>query len=156
MNLTASWPYIENVARTRLQNNRGRWHVSEYGEQIETLGAAGELAARRFLGLPEKLHSKMDGGVDFYYNGLKVDVKTTHWTPRADMRYLQWRKGKPLKCDILLFVVVDMNTMQAVPVGWATKEDVLRAPINETRDYPCHEIAVSDLRPLWRLTLGKR
>ena len=43
MDLSGSWLYIERIARSRLAHNKSRYHVSEYGDGIETLGVAGEL-----------------------------------------------------------------------------------------------------------------
>ena len=53
MDLSKSWPYIVKVAERRLQNNVTERQVWEYGDDIEIMGAAGELAALRELGLPE-------------------------------------------------------------------------------------------------------
>ena len=66
MDLGAQWQYIEQVAAERLQNNKTKRHVSHYGTYIEVIGAAGELAAHRFLGLPETLHTHLDGGCDMF------------------------------------------------------------------------------------------
>ena len=56
MDLTSSWPYIEDTARNRLAHNKTSHHIYEYGDSLELLGVAGEIVARRFLGLSEELH----------------------------------------------------------------------------------------------------
>lgn len=151
MDLSASWPYLEEIASHRLANNKTTWHVSRYGTDIELLGAAGELAARRYLGLPEILGEHLDNGTDLIFRGFTVDVKATHLTPRIAFRSLQWPEWKPIKAEVVLMTAVDLKTMTAVLVGYAWKHEVSEAPINRTRDIPCHEIAIPDLHPTWEL-----
>jgi hypothetical protein len=156
MDLSQSWAYIEDVADHRLDNNKTPRHVKKYGSQIEVLGAAGELAARRFLGLDEDLHEQFDHGVDLYWRGYRVDVKSTHLTKRINHRYLQWPEWKWVKSDIVLLIGVDMRKQEAMIIGWVWKDTVLEAPVNPERDTPCHEIPVPELRPAWELwTLEK-
>ena len=107
MDLNGSWQYFESIARNRLAHNKTKRHVSMYGEGIETIGAAGELAARRFLGLEEKLHQGFDGGHDFVFAGMSVDVKATVLTPNIEYRFLQWPEKKPIRCQIILMTAVD-------------------------------------------------
>ena len=147
MDLAGSWDYIEQVAAERLRNNKTAHHVSLYGPEIETQGAAGELAARRFLGLSEQLHTHFDGGADILLNGYTIDVKTTVLTPKIGFRYLQWPHWKPLFAQIVLMTAVDMQQRSCVVIGYATKAELLRAPVNRRRDFPCREIPVRDLHP---------
>ena len=101
MDLKASWPYIVEVVRQRLAHNKTEYHISDYGTDIEILGAAGELAARRFLGVSEILHTEFDGGTDIYWNGIRIDVKATHLTPKVNHRYLQYPERKSVKADMV-------------------------------------------------------
>lgn len=151
MDLGGHWAYLENIAERRLKKNKTSRHVYRYGTEIELLGAAGELAARRFLGLDTKLHIPFDGGMDLSWRGYRVDVKTTRLTPKLNYRYLQWPKGKPIHTDIVLLIAVDMWKKEATAVGWVWSEMVRGAPINPDRDFPCHEIPVPELRPMWEL-----
>ena len=151
MDLSGSWPYIERIARSRLAHNKSRYHVSEYGDGIETLGVAGEIAARRFLGLDEKLHEGFDGGVDFVFAGCTIDVKATVLTPNVSYRFLQWPEYKPVIAQIILLTGIEPLSRRAVVLGYATQQEVRIAPINTTRFNPCHEIAVSDLHPYYEL-----
>lgn len=151
MDLSGSWAYLEEVASHRLENNKTAWHVSRYGPDIELLGAAGELAARRYLGLPEILNEHFDGGFDLFYKGYSIDVKATHLTPRLAFRSLQWPEWKPIRADIILMTAVDLKEMIAAMVGYAYKLEVLEAPINKERDIPCHEISAVLLHPTWEL-----
>lgn len=151
MDLGSYWDYLEETAASRLRNNRTSRHVYQYGADIELIGAAGELAARRFLGLSTKLHKEFDGGSDLSWRGYRVDVKATKLTPRLNYRYLQWPEGKRLKSDIVLMMAVNVNSREATVCGWAWASQVREAPINYDRDYPCHEIPVVDLHPMWEL-----
>ena len=145
MDLSASWDYVEAVTKSRLANNKTSRHVADYGTYIETIGTAGELAVRRFLKMPETLHKHFDGGSDLLWNNRRVDVKATILTPRIRFRYLQWRVGKHVKADIIMLTAVNIERRQAILVGWATPDEILRAPVNDKRDYACHEIPTCSL-----------
>ena len=151
MNLAPDWDYLKKVAERRLQNNQTIYHVDRYGDDIEVLGAAGELAARRFLGLPEKLHLTKDDGIDLYWRGWTVDVKATHMTKNLEHRFLQWPHYTPIKADIILMTAVHLKWRKATVIGFATGDEVNTAPINTERKSPCHEISVKLLHPAWRM-----
>jgi len=151
VNLGPQWTYLQKVAKSRLRNNKTIYHVDRYGTDIEVLGAAGELAARRFLGLPEKLHLDKDNGIDLYWRGWKVDVKATHMTKNLHYRFLQWPHYKPIKADIILMTAVNLRYKKATVIGFALRSEVSVAPINTKRDIPCHEISVALLHPAWRM-----
>ncbi len=147
MDLSGSWDYIQWVACERLKHNKTSHHVSVFGPEIETLGAAGELAARRFFGLNEELHTRFDGGTDFLLEGMHIDVKTTVLTRRIQRRFLQWPHWKPVKADLVLMTAVNPDRKIAVVIGYATKSEILHAPVNSLRAYPCNEIPVQELHP---------
>lgn len=155
MNLAPKWDYILKSAKTRLQNNKTIYHIDKYGTDIEVLGAAGEIAARRFLGLPEKLHLEKDNGIDLYWRGWKVDVKATHMTKYLHHRYLQWPHYKPVKADIVFMTAVHLGWKRATVVGFAMRHEIKAAPINPKRDVPCHEILTTNLHPAWMLHVLK-
>jgi hypothetical protein len=77
MNLQSDWAYILEVAERRLKYNKTPRHIASEKGRLEIIGAAGEVAARRFLGLPERLHNHFDGGVDLNWRGYRIDVKST-------------------------------------------------------------------------------
>jgi hypothetical protein len=150
MDLAPHWDYIEEIAaeRSKLNDNV---HYMKLGEDIMVLGAAGELAARLVLNLPLTLSTGFDNGIDFLIGGKRVDVKTTKLTPRLEYRYLQWPKDKPIKCDIVWLFAVDIESMNATSVGYSTARELISAPINYDRKFPCHEIPVRALKPHWWL-----
>ena len=153
MDLSGSWIYMQEIAKSRLAHNQTDRQVTEYGEGIELLGVAGEIIARRFLGLEEKLHDTFDNGIDFMYAGMRVDVKATVLTPKINFRYLQWPVWKKIRCDLILLTAIDPIGKNGTVIGYATKEELEAAPINEKRTSPCHEIPVMSLHPAWELLM---
>ena len=151
MNLSTSWEYIEKVAESRLEHNITVHHRYQYGEIIEVLGAAGELAARRFLSLNENLHDRFDGGIDIVFHGVSIDVKTTHLTRKFKHRCLQWPARKRIKADIVLMAAVDVRTKRAAIIGYAYPQEILSREVNYEREQPCYEVPVEELHPAWEL-----
>ena len=149
MDLSGDWDYIEFIADQRRALNQTPRHIPV--DYLEVIGAAGELAARRLFGMPEDLHIHFDHGKDFVWKGISVDVKATILTPKLEHRYLQWPREKRIKASIILMVAVDTETKQAVPVGYATRDEISKAPINWTRQEPCREISTRDLHQAWEL-----
>ena len=123
----------------------------DYGEIIELIGAAGEYATRQYLQISGGLHTHLDNGVDFYWHGLKIDVKATKWTPSLESFHLQWPKTKPIKCDLAILCAVDVSLKKVLIIGFATHFDIENADINYNRDYPCHEMSVQDLYPIEKI-----
>ncbi len=156
MDLSGDWPHILRVARLRLAHNQTERHISQYGDSIEIRGVAGELAARRFFNLPEKLHTEFDGGIDFRLGDKTVDVKATKLVDYIDKLHLQWPYGKPFPADIIMLTAVDLEKQTAELIGWATGEEMIAARVNPSRRDPCHEIKVTKLRPIQELLNGQR
>jgi len=155
MDLSGSWSYIESVARSRLAHNKTKHHVNDYGSYIEIIGAAGEITARRFLGLNESIHSTFDGGIDLHYLGNSIDVKATKLTPQVCRRHLQFPIWKKVKSDIILLTAISIEQKIGTVIGYALKSEVLIAEVNNGRDYPCREIPISELHPAWELIAKK-
>ncbi len=151
MDLSGSWQYIEEAARSRLSHNKTRRHVYDYGEGIEVIGVAGEIIVRRFLGLAETVHEGFDNGIDIEYFGLKMDVKATILTPSANFRFLQWPNWKKVRAELIVMTAVDPINKNGTIIGYARKEEILAAPINPNRPTPCHEIPFTELHPAWEL-----
>jgi hypothetical protein len=151
MNLGDRWPYVLAIAKARLKHNKTSRHVSQYGDTLEILGVAGELAARRLLGLPEELHTGFDGGKDLVYHGWDIDVKTTRLTNNLIERGFRWPLTKVVRADICLVMAVDVESQRAVALGWCYKVAVERAPIDH--EHNCHEVPIVELRPFWQLVV---
>jgi hypothetical protein len=151
MNLSGSWEYIEMTARSRLSHNKTKRHVYDYGESLEVIGVAGEIVARRFLGLPEQVHEGFDNGIDIDYFGIKLDVKATILTPNANYRFLQWPDWKKIRAEYIVMTVIDPINKLGTVIGYARKNEIFNAPINPARHTPCHEIPFTELHPAWEL-----
>jgi hypothetical protein len=151
MDLSGSWDYIIEIARSRLAHNKTSHHVSDFGDGIELIGVAGEIVARRFLGMPETIHARFDGGVDLRYGGYKVDVKATVLTPNISHRFLQWPENKRIKSDVVLLTAIDPITKIGTVLGYASRSDILNSTINRERFQACYEIPVPELHPAWEL-----
>jgi hypothetical protein len=144
MNLCSDWPYIQHVAAERLRNNKTPRHRADYGTEIEVIGAAGELAARRFLGLPEELGTSFDGGIDITLHGITIDVKST----KPTSRWLFVAYYKRVAAHVILMMSVDSIRQTAIPRGFAWKHEILAAPLDLEQVDACHHIHVSDLHSI--------
>jgi hypothetical protein len=143
MDLRADWGYILDLAARR-RRSQNQWYIPNDGS-YDIIGAAGELAARRFFGLPEDLHAGYDGGVDFIYRGVKVDVKSTLMRHLRKEGLLQWPRRKEIKADIVLLMCIDLEAQRATPVGYATRDIILNARQNDTSKVPCFEVPIEAL-----------
>lgn len=147
MDLSSDWPYIQHIAAERLRHNKTALHRANYGTEIEVMGAAGELAARRYLGLSEELGTHFDGGVDLSLHGLTVDIKST----RPWSKWLQVAYYKRVVADVILMMSVHMKRQAARPFGFAWREEILAAPLDLRMDDACHHIPVEELHPVREL-----
>ena len=48
--------------------------------------------------------------------------------------------------EVVMMMAVDTRRHRALAAGFALPEDVRNAPVNRSRDYPCHEIPIPSLR----------
>jgi hypothetical protein len=147
VDLSSDWPYIQHIAAERLRKNKTPRHRADFGTEIEVTGAAGELAARRFLGLPEELGTTFDGGIDLTLHGITVDVKST----KPSSRWLQVAYYKRVAADIILMMSVDGNSQTATPRGFAWKREILDAPLDLRQVDACHRIHINDLHSIEEL-----
>jgi len=121
------------------------------------MGAAGEIAARRFLKLPLGLKTTFDNGVDLIWRGHTVDVKATRWVPTIMGRYLQWPENKKIKADYILMTAVRLEEKEAVILGFCSRQELEHADVNPERDIPCKEIPIRKLKdPAELLTLSPK
>lgn len=147
MDLRPQWEYILSIARTRLENNKTSRHVTHYGDEIEVLGAAGEMAARLFLGLQPVLHTGFDHGADMSYRNIRIDTKATRLAGNVQERFLQWPTFKSIRSDVILMTAVSIRKRNAKLLGFALSNEIARSPINNQRFIACHEIPIRFLHP---------
>ena len=154
MNLITDWPYIEEVARKRLETNQTKRQITAFGETLEIMGAAGELAARRVLGVNGVLHEGFDGGCDIEWCGKRIDVKATSFQG-IRQKHLQWPLWKKIKSDYIIMTGVDIKAKMVEVLGYVTAEELASAPENKSRSQPCRELPITELHPMWHLLLEK-
>jgi len=160
MLITDAWDYILDVARERLVANFHRHNSHRLGDHIEVLGVAGELAARRFLGLPERVLGVGDPGWDIEIPSTDVlgdpyvwtiDVKSRPWIEGFWRMPLQWPLHKPMRADLALLVFVHLAERRAAVVSFAGKEDLEAAPIDTGGLMPCRLVDPQNMQPATRL-----
>jgi len=143
-------PHLVFTSDRRLENNKTVNHQSQYGTEIELMGAAGELAALRYFGYREVLGTHFDGGRDMVWRGWDIDVKSTKMQ-NLPYGFLQWPTHKTIKSDIIVLVGIEITTLEFEIVGFAFKQEFDRLDINEKADQPCWEIAMKNLHPTCEL-----
>lgn len=134
------YPLYEHGAR-RSENTYGS--VENHG-----LGALGEGAFGYFFGRPTAVDTTLydhgDGGSDFELHGVSIDVKTAgqeHSHPRLFVSAYQ-----PLRADYYA-LVNRVGTTSFVLVGYAPRQFVANAPVQEHQGDPCHVVPREHLFP---------
>jgi len=119
-------------------------------------GFIGELATRRYLGLPLILKNYLDLGYDLLYNGQRIDVKTSMiYEPlrqplTGGFRVFVSVKEKLGMVDILLFTKLEPDESKAHLIGWIWREDLEKAPIVQMGNMPCpaYNVYFSYMKPI--------
>jgi hypothetical protein len=156
MNLRDDWDYILKKAQERYSKVRTQWHVNRYGNRLEIMGAAGEVAARRLLRLERDLHVGFDGGIDFMWRGKKVDVKATRKYPHVECTALQWPLTRQINADLIILVLVDAENKEADIVGYITKAELENARTNLSASIPCLEVPTTKFHCIYELLDNER
>lgn len=156
LDLKGDWDYIQQIATQRLANNKTARHEYRSGPIIETIGAAGELAALRFFGLTEKLHTGFDGGIDIVTRYGTIDIKATQLFWDMHNRHLQLPWFKEPKADYIVLVGVSVENRIANMLGWCTPEELLSQPVNLDRRVPCYETPISKLHRMKELNVPQK
>lgn len=146
MLLSEHWPYILFVASQRLKNNKTERHIESKDGCFEVQGAAGEILLRLYLGLEPKLHTTFDRGVDMWFRGWSIDNRgTKHREGGMGHLHLQWPQGKLVIAEYIALTAIDIPGQFGTVLGFATKAEMKRAPLNIYRERPCFEIGVAHL-----------
>ena len=66
---TEVWEYLN-------ENNIGNRFEFNGNKEQQFVGLVGEIIIKRLFGLDHEFKNGFDGGFDFVYKGLKIDVKT--------------------------------------------------------------------------------
>jgi len=112
-------------------------------------GIIGELVYGRIIGEEPKWGRLAggDGGEDFS-GGINVRARQLRgiFPPRLYVTENDLRAHPSTRVYVL--VAVDMDNMEAAPLGWATRAEVEAAPIEENTGWPAHYIPGHKLRQL--------
>lgn len=140
--------YFERIGNERWENNRHTSHnVEEVGPIGEKRGAYAEGDIQLRFDMPLVLGTHYDGGVDVVWHDLRINVKSTRLYSWRSMqgRNLQWPEDNPYLCDVAILVGVNLNNGLCIPQGWATIQEIMKAPLNKDRPTPCQEILIPNL-----------
>ena len=101
-----------------------RFSRRESSEEIHVVGALGELAVARSLGLPIQHYPERiagDGGVSDQRltDGRTLQVKSTSYLQREGLLFREYAK---FKADLAVFVIVAADYHSCLIMGWATRE----------------------------------
>ena len=106
-------------------------YVNDDGSYAHTIGLIGELAIAKHLGMKVDdriFQNKGDGGLDFDIPGLgKTQVKTTTYGEKPLLR-AEVKKDKSSIDAYLLVYVNKKDYKEVYLIGWAKREDVIKAP----------------------------
>lgn len=157
-NLDPLWSEIE--LRASMMKKMWKGHAvhtpwgREGGRRAAVIGEAGEYAFALATNYPpapmaDRSPQHSDAGIDFVLPGdVAVDVKASpHWKNP----YLKSpaSRDRLIEADVLVLVGVDYDGRRARLFGWATREELLSAPVvgpPTCPDEPAHLMRVKDLR----------
>jgi len=105
------------------------------------VGFLGELAVRKYLGIPLTVKRYIDFGYDLKYKTQRIDVKTSLLheplkQPISDGFRVFVATTEKLKCDLILFTKLEPDYSRVHLLGYINREDLDKAPITKVGDMP--------------------
>lgn len=111
------------------QTNYGNRGEFDGDKNQQLIGIAGQCVVAELLDneLPQP-SNKPDGGVDLYYYGLTIDVKTMGRTTDPKPYYVNNIVGLQINYDVDVYIFCSFNKQNKILTicGWITKQDLLR------------------------------
>jgi hypothetical protein len=110
------------------QTNYGNRGEFDGDKNQQLIGIAGQCVVAELLDnelpQPSKTH---DGGVDLYYYGLTIDVKTMGRTTEPKPHYVNNVVGMQIDYDVDIYVFCSFNKQNKILTicGWVTKQELL-------------------------------
>jgi hypothetical protein len=114
-------------------------HERVWNPDYRTVGMAGEWHFARLLGVEFKIDKLYDGGRDFG----QIDVKSV---PYFDHPLLNRLTTDKFAAAFYALCAVELNKRLVRYVGWATKDELLAAPVFDYRFGPTHTLGEAALR----------
>lgn len=113
----------------------------------DVVGFLGELTYGRVIG--REPHAPVpggDNGQDFPGLNVRARVLRGNYPPRLYVTH----RTLELHPETLAYVLVaiDLDNQEAAVLGWATRDDVAKAPIDEDAPTPAHALKAHELRRL--------
>jgi hypothetical protein len=163
---TKCWQHLK-------KNNMGQRGNADGDSEQQLTGLIAEvLVYESLLGKPYQFKTTFDGGLDFIYEGSKIDVKTMGRSVCSKPEYINNLFASQLnyEADTLVFCSLNKTDLVLEVCGWITKEEFLRkakfytaGQIRKRGDgteFPIkahnYEIANSDLNPYTQLVSWRR
>ena len=143
---------IESLAHSREDQKRNYKTSRQWSTEATNLtGLKGEFAFSLCTGLPVdcELRASGDIGVDFLYEGITYDVKTTKFS--GDDPMLLEMTGKRLIPNV--YVLVRVDDWAARVVGWASRRQMRGSEVNDLGYGPRYCFPESRMRELGQNTI---
>ena len=108
-------------------NNVGNRSRANGNKTEQYVGLLGECVVKNHFGADSSLTNGFDGGFDFEYNGMKIDIKTMGRTvnpkPYYVNNFISYQSN--FDCDAYIFCSINKKTSELTICGWITKDDLL-------------------------------
>ena len=108
-------------------NNVGNRSRANGNKTEQDVGLLGVSVVKNHFGINSNLNNGFDGGFDFEYNGIKVDVKTMGRTvdpkPYYVNNFISYQSD--FDCDAYIFCSINKKTSDLTICGWVTKDELM-------------------------------
>lgn len=118
------WQFINN-------NNLGNRHEFNGSKEQQFVGLVGEVIIKMLFNIKHEFKKGFDGGFDFQYKGLKIDVKTMGRNVDVKDYFVNNFVAHQLKfnCDIYIFCSLNKLKNELTICGYLTKKELLQKSI---------------------------
>lgn len=118
------WQYLN-------ENNIGNRFEFNGNKEQQFVGLVGEIIIKRLFGLDHEFKNGFDGGFDFVYKGLKIDVKTMGRNVDVKDYFVNnfVAHQKKFDCDIYIFCSLNKKTNELTICGFLSKKELLKKSI---------------------------
>ena len=118
------WQYLN-------ENNIGNRFEFNGNKEQQFVGLVGEIIIKRLFGLDHEFKNGFDGGFDFVYKGLKIDVKTMGRNVDVKDYFVNnfVAHQKQFDCDIYIFCSLNKKTNELTICGFLSKKQLLKLAV---------------------------
>jgi hypothetical protein len=110
------------------EGNYGRRGIADGTCEQQIIGLIGQTVVHDLFGVPRpRNRGRADGGVDFVFQGLAVDVKTMgrNVPPRPDYANNFQALQEQFPTDVFIFCSLNKKTLVLTICGWTNKSELL-------------------------------